>query len=105
MVSRPWQINAGVAGAGGAGRGQQRSVKNCYSPPSRVTRRRCILRGPEAIGPPLGSPEAALNMEALLLELSELNDQADALTEAMRFDEWWAVNERRREIARRLDEM
>jgi hypothetical protein len=44
-------------------------------------------------------------MEALLLELSELNDQADALTEAMRFDEWWAVNERRREIARRLDEM
>ena len=56
------------------------------------------------IGPPLGSPEAALNMEALLLELTELNNQADALTEAMRFDEWWAVNERRREIARLLDE-
>jgi hypothetical protein len=44
-------------------------------------------------------------MEALLRELSELNDQADALTEAMQFDEWWAVNERRREIARLLDEV
>ena len=68
--------------------------------------RQCpILRGPEAIGPPLGSPEAALNMQALLTELDQLNDQADALTEAMQFDEWWAVNERRREIIRLLDEI
>jgi hypothetical protein len=44
-------------------------------------------------------------MEALLRELDQLNDQADALIEPMRFDEWWAVNERRREIARLLDEI
>jgi hypothetical protein len=43
-------------------------------------------------------------MEALLRELTELNNQADALTEAMRFEEWWAVNERRREIVRLLED-
>jgi hypothetical protein len=44
-------------------------------------------------------------MQALLAELDQLNDQADALTEAKRFDEWWAVNERRREIIRLMDEI
>jgi len=68
-----------------------------------VTRGRCILRGPEAIGPPLGSPEAALNMEALLNELVELNDQAEALMEPEQFDQWWAITQRRQEIIRLLD--
>jgi hypothetical protein len=44
-------------------------------------------------------------MQALLAELDQLNDQADALTEAKRFDEWWAVNERRREIIQLMDEI
>ena len=68
-----------------------------------MTRGRCILRGPEAIGPPLGSPEAALNMEALLNELVELNDQAEALMEPEQFDQWWAITQRRQEIIRLLD--
>jgi hypothetical protein len=68
-----------------------------------VHRGRGILRGPEAISPPLGSPEAALNMEALLNELIELNDRAEALMEPEQFDQWWAVTQRRQEIIRLLD--
>jgi hypothetical protein len=52
---------------------------------------------------PLGSPEAASKMEALLLELQQLNDQAEALTEAGLFDEWFPVNRRRMEVVELLD--
>jgi hypothetical protein len=50
-----------------------------------------MIRSPGANGPPLGSPEAALNMQALLNELIE------------QFDQWWAVTQRRQEIIRLLD--
>jgi hypothetical protein len=42
-------------------------------------------------------------MEALLNELVELNDQADALMEPEQFDQWWAVTQRRQEIMQLLD--
>jgi hypothetical protein len=42
-------------------------------------------------------------MEALLLELQQLNDQADALTEASRFDEWNAVQARRSELMNHME--
>lgn len=42
-------------------------------------------------------------MEALLLELQQLNDQADALTAAERFDEWDAVQRRRMELMNQLE--
>ena len=62
-----------------------------------------ILRGPEANGPPLGSPGAALKMQALLLELDQLNNQAENLMEPEQFDQWWAITQRRQEIMRQLD--
>ena len=42
-------------------------------------------------------------MEALLNELVELNDQADALMEPEQFDQWWAVTQRHQEIMQLLD--
>lgn len=57
-------------------------------------------RGPSA---PLGSPGAALNMEALLQELSQLNDLAEELTEAGRYDEWDVIHRRRQELMAALD--
>jgi hypothetical protein len=42
-------------------------------------------------------------MEALLLELDQLNDQADNLMEPEQFDQWWAVTQRRIEVIRLLD--
>jgi hypothetical protein len=42
-------------------------------------------------------------MEALLLELTQLNDQADALMEPEQFNQWWAVTQRRIEVIRLLD--
>jgi hypothetical protein len=42
-------------------------------------------------------------MEALLNELVELNDQAEALMEPEQFDQWWAITQRRQEIIRLLD--
>ena len=62
-----------------------------------------IIRGQEATGPPLGSPEAALNMQTLLRELDQLNDQADNLMEPEQFDQWWAVTQRRIQVIRLLD--
>ncbi len=57
-------------------------------------------QGPSA---PLSGPEVALNMEALLLELQQLNDQADALTESGRFDEWDALQRRRMALMNQLE--
>ena len=62
-----------------------------------------MIRSPEANGPPLGSPEAALMMQALLLELDQLNNQAENLMEPEQFDQWWAITQRRQEIMRQLD--
>lgn len=42
-------------------------------------------------------------MEALLRELTELNDQADNLMEPEQFEQWWAITQRRQEIIRLLD--
>ena len=56
-------------------------VTECDNRIGRMHGLRCMIRSQGANGPPLGSPKAALNMEALLNELVELNDQADALME------------------------
>ena len=42
-------------------------------------------------------------MEALLLELQQLNDQADALTESGRSDEWDALQRRRMALMNQLE--
>jgi hypothetical protein len=42
-------------------------------------------------------------MQALLLELDQLNNQAENLMEPEQFDQWWAITQRRQEIMRQLD--
>lgn len=42
-------------------------------------------------------------MQALLLELRQLNDQAEALTEAGRYEEWFPVHRRRQELMAALE--
>ncbi|NBX51783.1 hypothetical protein EBT25_18050 [bacterium] len=50
-----------------------------------MTRRRCILRGPEAIGPPLGSPEAALQMlDQLTALIAQFKAEADEIAQELR---------------------
>ena len=63
----------------------------------------CIIHSPEAIGPPLGSLEAALDMQALLTELNALLDQQEQLTELGHNEQWWANQERVLEIMNLLD--
>jgi len=48
--------------------------------------RRCIiLRSPEAIGPPLGSPEAALNMQEQIVALiAQFNAEAVEIAQELR---------------------
>lgn len=42
-------------------------------------------------------------MEALLLELQQLNDQAEALTDAKRFSDWEIVQKRRSEVINQIE--
>ena len=46
---------------------------------------RCMIRSPEAIGPPLGSPEAALQMlDQLTALIAQFKTEADQIAQELR---------------------